>query len=300
MFHVIVYFPTLPVLSGGLARDKKMSEQIFICYRRDESSGWAGRLKDRLEASFPKIQIFMDVDLAPGVPWMETIKKRIRSCDVFIVVIGKGWASNQRLATPDDVLRIEICAALNLRIRVIPVLVDGAEMPEETQLPTELQPLVSLQAIDVRHKSFREDSERLIRGIEDLYTKEPDKNRSDAGRQERNGPSLMLPRERHAPWRAELVSKTRAGRTIQVTLSNVTHLIDFAVSTDIIHPQVIRVDGTVVAKGGSALTWKEELEFRIYDGDIAYTAVIKAKPPFHYRQFSMCKLQIDGRLLYAD
>jgi hypothetical protein len=39
-----------------------MSGQIFISYRREDSSGWAGRLFDRLSNHFPSNQIFMDVD----------------------------------------------------------------------------------------------------------------------------------------------------------------------------------------------------------------------------------------------
>jgi hypothetical protein len=45
-----------------------MSGQIFISYRRDDTSAWAGRLYDRLINRFGSNMIFMDVDnLAPGV-----------------------------------------------------------------------------------------------------------------------------------------------------------------------------------------------------------------------------------------
>jgi hypothetical protein len=45
-----------------------MSGQIFINYRRDDSSAWAGRLYDGLNRHFVSNQIFMDVDaIEPGV-----------------------------------------------------------------------------------------------------------------------------------------------------------------------------------------------------------------------------------------
>jgi hypothetical protein len=40
----------------------KMSGQIFISYRRDDSSAWAGRLYDHLSSHFASNHIFMDVD----------------------------------------------------------------------------------------------------------------------------------------------------------------------------------------------------------------------------------------------
>jgi hypothetical protein len=40
---------------------------IFISYRRDDASGHAGRLFDRLAARFGRDRVFMDVtDIAPG------------------------------------------------------------------------------------------------------------------------------------------------------------------------------------------------------------------------------------------
>ena len=38
------------------------SGRVFISYRRQEASGLAGRLYDRLAARFGEDQVFMDVD----------------------------------------------------------------------------------------------------------------------------------------------------------------------------------------------------------------------------------------------
>jgi hypothetical protein len=66
-----------------------MSRQIFISYRRDDSSAWAGRLYDRLFQRFSQNEIFMDVDtIEPGVDFFEAIEEVVGACDVLIAIIG--------------------------------------------------------------------------------------------------------------------------------------------------------------------------------------------------------------------
>ncbi|MBV8224161.1 MAG: toll/interleukin-1 receptor domain-containing protein, partial [Verrucomicrobia bacterium] len=105
-----------------------MSGQIFISYRREDSSASAGRIYDRLSGSFPSNRIFNDVDnIAPGVDFVTAIEKSIGSCDVLISVVGKRWLSvtdedgKRRLDDTDDFVRLEIATALKRGIRVIPV-----------------------------------------------------------------------------------------------------------------------------------------------------------------------------------
>ena len=68
---------------------------IFISYRRDDSSGQAGRLYDRLASHFGKDQVFMDIDtLRPGVDFVKVINESVGSCEVLIAVIGKQWLTS--------------------------------------------------------------------------------------------------------------------------------------------------------------------------------------------------------------
>ena len=150
-----------------------MSGQIFISYRRDDSSASAGRLSDRLSNHFPSNQIFMDVDsIDLGEDFVKTIEETVGSCDVLIAVIGKGWLTScdqegkRRLDNPDDFVRIEIATALKRDIRVIPVLVDGASMPRICDLPDDLKALVRRNALQLSHDRFRTDSERLASAVE--------------------------------------------------------------------------------------------------------------------------------------
>jgi len=147
-----------------------MNGQIFISYRRDDSSAWAGRLGDRLSNQFPSNQIFMDVDSVElGEDFVNTIEKTVRSCDVLIAVIGNGWLisrdGKRRLENSEDYVRIEIATALERDIRLIPVLVDGASMPQPGDLPDDLKALARRNALQLSHDRFRTDSDRLASAV---------------------------------------------------------------------------------------------------------------------------------------
>ena len=147
-----------------------MNGQIFISYRRDDSSAWAGRLGDRLSNQFPSNQIFMDVDSVElGEDFVNTIEKTVGSCDVLIAVIGNGWLisrdGKRRLENSEDYVRIEIATALERDIRLIPVLVDGASMPQPGDLPDDLKALARRNALQLSHDRFRTDSDRLASAV---------------------------------------------------------------------------------------------------------------------------------------
>jgi hypothetical protein len=151
------------------------SGRVFISYRRQESSGLAGRLYDRLAARFGDDQVFMDVDtIALGVDFAEVISQAVSSCQVLLAVIGPRWLTvtdedgRRRLDDPDDLVRLEIAAALERDIRVIPILVEGAAMPRRQQLPEALAGLARRNALILRHESFRADAERLLATVEPL------------------------------------------------------------------------------------------------------------------------------------
>jgi ABC-type branched-subunit amino acid transport system substrate-binding protein len=150
-----------------------MAGTIFINYRRNDSTGAAGRLHDRLAQTFGRNGLFMDVDHVPaGVDFVAYLNSQVAACDVMLVIIGPSWldakdeADQRRLDDPDDFVAIEITAALARdNIRVIPVLLDGARMPKASELPDSLKPLARRQAVEVRHTHFGRDTEALIEKI---------------------------------------------------------------------------------------------------------------------------------------
>jgi TIR domain len=146
---------------------------IFVSYRRAESSHVAGRLADRLIDRFGAEQVFIDVEaIEPGVDFAEAIFRAVDACVVLVAVIGPGWLlaaderGRRRLDDPDDLVRLEIGTALTRRVRLIPVLVEGAIMPRREDLPESLVGLGRRNALPIRHESFRDDAGRLVAAIE--------------------------------------------------------------------------------------------------------------------------------------
>jgi uncharacterized membrane protein YhaH (DUF805 family) len=146
--------------------------RIFINYRRGDSQGAAGRLYDRLLEHFKREQLFMDVDaIEPGVDFVKSLDEQVADCSAFVAVIGPGWASahdsggRRRLDNPADYVRVELESALKRDIRVIPVLVDGAVMPQPSDLPASLQSLARRNAVEVAHHRFAEDCDHLALAI---------------------------------------------------------------------------------------------------------------------------------------
>ena len=146
-----------------------MVGKIFINYRRGDDPGFAGRLFDRLEDAFKPEQLFMDVDsIPPGQDFVQVLTDQVAKCDVLLAVIGQSWisasnnAGTRRLDDPNDFVRIEIEAGLNKEKLVIPVLVNGAEMPRAEMLPNTLQPFTRRNAVRLTHDRFRADTQGLI------------------------------------------------------------------------------------------------------------------------------------------
>ena len=146
---------------------------IFISYRRDDTSGYAGRLYDQISQHVGADHVFMDVaDIGPGSDFVEVIEKQVGTCDALIALIGTNWLTvkddqnRPRIGNSGDFVSIEILAALKRNVEVIPVLVGGAKMPLQPELPASLQPLARRQAVAISDTHFARDVEDLIGALE--------------------------------------------------------------------------------------------------------------------------------------
>ncbi len=141
--------------------------KAFISYRRSDSLSATGRLYDRLNVAYPGM-FFRDVSgIGVGVDFTKEIERAVASSLLLIAVIGPEWTTEsadgkRRLDDPDDFVRLEVSSALKRNIRIIPVLVGGASMPEEHELPAELHPLRKWNAIQLVEEYYEEGLERLI------------------------------------------------------------------------------------------------------------------------------------------
>lgn len=146
---------------------------VFISYRRADSAAQAGRLFDHLVAHFGADRVFMDVDtIQLGADFARKIRESLDVTDALLAVIGRQWldakddAGRRRLDNPDDFVRTEIATALERGTWVIPVLVGGATMPREDELPPSLTALAYRNAIDLSDARFTSDMKALIEALE--------------------------------------------------------------------------------------------------------------------------------------
>lgn len=152
---------------------KKIGAKIFISYRRSDSPAVTGRIYDNLSKAFGRRNVFKDVDsISPGAQFDEVIEKALKAADILLAIIGPKWVratdddGSPRIQNPDDFVRKEVLAAKNLGLRIIPILVDGAMMPKEEEVPSELVFLCRCNALPVRNDpDFGRDMESLISTI---------------------------------------------------------------------------------------------------------------------------------------
>jgi tetratricopeptide (TPR) repeat protein len=148
---------------------------VFISYRREDAAGEAGRLSEHLARRFGPNRVFIDIDtIAPGTDYVAELDRALTATTVVLVVIGRQWLAvtnaqgTRRLDDPDDFVRREIQTALERSARVVPVLVQGAAMPSEADLPKALAPFATRQAMAIQHEEFGADTQRLADALAPL------------------------------------------------------------------------------------------------------------------------------------
>lgn len=148
---------------------------IFICYRREDSSGHAGRLYDRLAERFGADRVFMDVEgIEAGVDFPDAIQRALATCEALVVVIGPHWAEledddgRRRLDDREDFVRREIEAALERGMTVVPALVRGAAMPAPDRLPGRLSAMARRQAQELSDARWAFDVKELGKRLENI------------------------------------------------------------------------------------------------------------------------------------
>lgn len=148
---------------------------IFLSYRREDTEGYARLLYKSLDAHFPGC-VFRDVSgLAPGAEFVREIERKLATCHVLLVLMGKDWLdvrskkdpTRRRLDDPRDWVRLEVATGLRRReITVIPVLVEGATMPDPSELPDDLRQLPYRNWVTINDRGGDDDFRPLVSAIE--------------------------------------------------------------------------------------------------------------------------------------
>src|SRR6516225_4565070 len=150
-----------------------MSGKIFISYRRDDSRYQARMIYEAFLRRMPRENVFMDIDTIPlGVDFVKVLEGWVQQCEILLVLMGPDWSDStdpktgkRRLESPKDFVRVEIRGALTRDIPVVPVLLDGAEIPDEAQLPDDIKGLLNRNAEFVDYRTFDADVQRLIKKL---------------------------------------------------------------------------------------------------------------------------------------
>lgn len=187
---------------------------IFINYRRIDTGGYAGRLFDRLKEKYGNSNVFYDIEgNEPGSHIREKLDQAIDNTLVMLVFIGRQWlirkGRKRRLDEENDWVRLEIEAALDHKIRVIPILLNGAKLPNIKKLPGKLVALAGLQTCEIRDDRFALDVEYLMKTLNRFV---PARN---LGRRSRNRStktakeSLITPGHKKVTTRTEEIDRLR-------------------------------------------------------------------------------------------
>jgi hypothetical protein len=131
--------------------------QIFLSYRRGPTGYVATLLAEELRARFGPDAVFMDVDSIPvGADFRDRLTAAVADCQVLLALIGDDWTTTRladglrRIEDPNDFVRVEIEAALERGIPVVPILTGGATVPLASELPEPLKPLAFRNAAELR------------------------------------------------------------------------------------------------------------------------------------------------------
>lgn len=152
--------------------------EVFVASRRTDAPGHTGRVGERLINHFGSGQVFKDIEsLPPGVNYVDFIRAKLQLAHVMVVVVGPNWANDPRLQDPADLHREEIRTATERGIHLLPVLVNGATMPRENEVPADIQQLAHRQAIEITDTRFDYDVGRVVANVENVLAESPKRKR---------------------------------------------------------------------------------------------------------------------------
>lgn len=168
----LVELPAHPIGAAAAQRRRTIPIGVFISYRRDDTAAYTGRLYDSLSKRIDKNRLFMDLDKIPGgVDFVEAMNTAIDSAEAMIVVIGPKWLTSAhgdgppRIQDPGDFVHQELALGLQRGIRVFPVLVGGATMPSESDLPEGLSGFALRNAREISDSRWSHDVGQLIEDL---------------------------------------------------------------------------------------------------------------------------------------
>lgn len=147
---------------------------IFISYRRVDSSERTYRVADWLTLKYGKSSVFVDIDrINKGADFAQVLQEQVRISDVLLVIIGEKWLDEferRKDARDKDYVYKEVYEGLNHIPLVIPVLLENTQGFSSSDLPDGIQQLASLNFARVRGgRDFHRDMDDVHDSIKEAF-----------------------------------------------------------------------------------------------------------------------------------
>jgi pterin-4a-carbinolamine dehydratase len=153
---------------------------IFISYRRLDSAIFSQWLATQLRSAYGQDCVFIDTEnIRDAAAWAQQVESSLKSSSLVIIVVGKSWLSisdefgRRRIDLPDDWVRREIENGLNAGKRILPLLIEGAELPAREALPASIVPLLDIQARRMNIGAIAKDMSGLVKDIGGWINRKP-------------------------------------------------------------------------------------------------------------------------------
>jgi O-acetyl-ADP-ribose deacetylase (regulator of RNase III) len=141
---------------------------VFVNYRVQDQPGYATLVHQALAQHLGADEVFLaSRSIRLGDDFVNQVFDTLNQCQVLIAVIGTEWRN--LLGDPrHDWVQREISTAFSRGLRVIPVLIEDAEMPGEEDLPSGIAMLARCQHLRLRHYTIENDLAHLVRDLRGL------------------------------------------------------------------------------------------------------------------------------------
>jgi hypothetical protein len=142
-----------------------------------------------LAQRFGRARVFRDeFTLKPGEEFPPEIERAIQHASVMLVVIGRRWLTLtdpqglRRIDEPNDYVRREIEMGLRFGVTIVPILLDGAIMPDAKYLPDSITALSEREAFPL---PWHEPMATLGRRVADIVRARAEKEAESRAEQAR-------------------------------------------------------------------------------------------------------------------
>ena len=151
-----------PTDLGFLQKNK-----IFVCSK--PASSVVPWVELKLREHYGGENVVSQGDFDWDRDFRRAVVRGMEHCKIVVAVLGPGWADNGL----NDNVRIVLETAFHLRLPVVPVMLDGADMPPAEKLPEGVRYIRNISGAHVsRGHGFETDVTKLIAVI-DKWPKDP-------------------------------------------------------------------------------------------------------------------------------